>query len=558
MKLFRIRIVVLIGCLALAGMGVVQYGRIVKDEHVLLESCLIPIDGESDISGELIKSPEYNPGVYYEGTLLPYDKENSRLYLPQNHEESEWYGKLAAVIDGKDYPVYILRDMMDHMTDKEKKKEAIRESRDFIIYVPVNDKEYCKFLLTITGMPLISMTTGYTAEAENIPDEADPDKLYFGSETKYYGEFLMMDPGGQSGQYQITEAAVCYHYKGASTSWFEKNSYSIDLLDYRGKKAEASLAGMRSDSTWKLNSLYTDENRIREITASRIWELIDEANEDINESGPNMEYVELIVDNEYRGVYCLVEPIDAKKMNLEENDILYKIIGWDIPDTESIQKSADMGWKIQYPNIRIRYPKEIKDYQAAWYPIDDYLEIFYRGDIVPYEEAVKHIDLGNFCDMMIFTMVVSGSDNSYKNTYLVSECGDGFQNYRMKQIPWDLDYTFGNVYQYGAEKSVGFDDDCQKEYVEGVLFRLYEDNPEEVVLRVKERWKKYRNDFLSTDRIIDLLDGNREYLLETGAFVREKERWPQGGVNPDIDYLKEFQNNRMDWLDSYFASWPDN
>lgn len=68
-----------------------------------------------------------------------------------------------------------------------------------------------------------------------------------------------------------------------------------------------------------------------------------------------------------------------------------------------------------------------------------------------YEEAEKHIDMDNFCDMLIFTMVVSGSDNFWKNAFYVAECSDGVWNYQMKQIPWDLDYTFGNVYHYGGE-----------------------------------------------------------------------------------------------------------
>lgn len=546
--------VVLIGFVVSTGIGVVKYGQFVKGRengHVFLENCLVTVDRESDIPGELIKAPDYNPGIYYEGTLLPYDKENCRLYLPQNYGSSEWYGELKAVIDGESCPLYILRDDMI-----EKKKEAIRENHDFTIYVPASETDYCRFLLTITGMPLISMSTEYETEAEDIPYEVDPDKKYFGSETKYYGEFLILDPCTRSGQYQITESAVCYHYKGASTSFFEKKSYDIELLDYRGEKADVSLAGMRPDSSWKLNSLYTDKNRIREITASQIWELIDEANDDINESGPNMEYVELIVDNDYKGVYCLTEPIDAKKMRLQETDILYKVINWEIPAAEDIQESVNNGWKIQYP-FRIRYPKEIKDYQAAWYPINDYLEIFYRGGIIPYEEAVKHVDLDNFCDMMIFTMAVSGSDNFYKNTYYVSECGNGLWNYRMKQIPWDLDYTFGNVYLYAAERNVDFDDDWQKVYVEDALFRLYEKNPKEIAVRLNERWEKYRNDFLGTDRINALLEENRNYLLVTGAFLREKERWPQGDVDMNIDYLKEFQINRMNWLDNYFVSWLD-
>lgn len=551
MKMFRISMILIIGVMCLAGMDIARYGWNLKDSRALLESCLIPVNGESDISGQPIRTPDYNPGIYYEGSLLPYDKGSGRLYLPQAYGQSEWYGKLAAVIDGKEYPIYFLCDEMI-----EKKEEAVRESHDFVIYVPVNGNEYCKFLLTITGMPLISMVTEYEEEAEEIPYEVDPDKKYFGSETRYYGEFLMMDPGAGSGQYQITEAAVCYHYKGATAATLDKKSYSIDLLDYRGEKAAVSLAGLHAGDTWKLNALYTDESRVREITASQIWELIDKANENINESGPNMEYVELIVDNVYRGVYCLVEPVNAEKMNLKKHDVLYKAIDWKAPDKESIQESIDMKWKIQYP-VRIRYPKDIEDYRAAWYPMDNFLDIFYRSDETSYEEALKYIDLDNFCDMAIFVMTVSGSDNSFKNTYYVAECGEESRDYRMKMIPWDLDYTFGNVYRSGTDRAVEFNSDFREIYMEYAMFWLYVKNPEEMAARLNERWNKYRKDFLATDRVIAMLEENRDYLLKTGAYIREKECWPEGGVNPDIEYLKAFQFERMEWLDGYFASWFD-
>ena len=52
----------------------------------------------------------------------------------------------------------------------------------------------------------------------------------------------------------------------------------------------------------------------------------------------------------------------------------------------------------------------------------------------------------------------------------------------------------------------------------------------------------------------NISDNNREYLLDTGAFIRERERWPQIGVDMNIEYLKEFQDARMRWLDEYFES----
>ena len=554
MKLHRMGITILIGFVLLTGIYAVKYYRIVSTKghyDILLENCLIQIDDIEENFGKLTERiPEYNPGIYYMGTLLPYDKQNNRLYLPQNYKETKWYGELTAVIEGEVCPIYVLSDEMI-----EEKVRAIREGHDFILYVQINDEEYYKVLLTITGMPLISLNTEYEKEAEEIPYEVDPDKSIFGSETRYYGDFLMIDSGVRSGQYQITEAALCYHYKGASTLGFEKKSYSIDLLDYRGEKINVSLAGMRSDSTWKLNALCTDKNLIREITASQIWELFDEANVDINEAGPNMEYVELIVDNEYRGVYCLVEPIDAKKMELQEDDVLYKVIDWQVPGAEDILESVNMGWKVQYP-VRIRYPKEIRDYRKVWYPIDDYLNLFHRGNEIEFDEAMKHINLDNYCDMFLFTMVVCGSDNAYKNTYYVAESNNGIENYQMKQIPWDLDYTFGNEYCYECERNVAFKKDSyDKIYAEDALIRLFGSNPEAIGDRLKEKWEEYRHSFLATEYVINLMEENREYLLETGAFKREKERWPQSGADMDIEYLKDFQDTRMRWLDDYFEAW---
>lgn len=552
MKLWRIVIIVLSGCVLAAGMYIAKYHKI-ADEMLSaskpLSEGIILIDSEKELSGAEFAETDCNPGIYFEGTLLPYDKENNRLYLPQNYTEEEWYGSLSAVIDGAEYPVYLLKDEM-----WDNKSEAIRTNHDFVLVVET-DREAYRFLLTVTGMPLISVVTEREEEAEEIAYEEDPDKLYYGSETRYYGEFLMLNPETESGQYEITEAGICYHYKGATSATFEKKGYSFELLDYKGNSAEISLAGLRCGSKWKLNALYTDVNRIREITASQLWEQIDAANPDINEAGPNMEYVELIVDNEYKGIYCLVEPIDEDKLELDKNDVLYKVIDWFVPDDEAIQGSVDMGWRVSYP-IRIRYPKakEIVDYSKVWQPIRDYLNTFYRGGEIQYEEAVSHINLENFADMLLFTMAVSASDNSYKNTYYVAESTDD-SGYVIKAIPWDLDYTFGNVYQYGAVNNVLYEGSYTKVYAESTLSMLWYEAQDEIGSVLLERWAQYRENILSTDNILKLLNKNRDYLIETGAVLREQERWPEAGVDMDIDYLLDFQIKRMEWLDNYFDSW---
>ena len=61
-----------------------------------------------------------------------------------------------------------------------------------------------------------------------------------------------------------------------------------------------------------------------------------------------------------------------------------------------------------------------------------------------------------------------------------------------------------------------------------------------------------------TKNILDMLVENRDYLMKTGAIKRECERWKDLEISSDIDYLLEWQENRMNWLDEFFADWATN
>lgn len=493
------------------------------------------------------KSVSGNPGVCFEQVLLPYDSASATLYLPQSLETAEWTGNLSVDAQGESYFLCALQD--SYWRDKQ---TAVKENHGFTVWM-VGEDCYYEFRLVISGMPVISMSTERIEEQEEVDAQIDPDKKYYGSETLHYGAVSVWNPGIGSGVYEIFQSNVCYHFKGASTQNFEKKSYSLKLQDYQGGKINASLLGMRSDNSWKLNALNTDVNRIREITASQIWEQFDEADDSVKEPGPRMEYAELVVDGEYKGLYCLVEPVDEKKLELDKNDVLYKVIGWEAPSNEDIQISVENSWKVQYP-VRVRYPKNINDYASAWYPMRDYLGIFYEAPELDYEKALTRVNVNNLCDLFMFTMVTSASDNCFKNTYFAADVSSE-DVYAMRQIPWDLDYTFGNQYSYNVLNNVRFEQDYRVVYAETSLPRLKIANPEEIGLPFLERWNTYRESFLRTDAILQLLQQNRQYIMDTGAVAREKERWPEAQVDMDIDYLLDFQTKRMEWLDGFFADW---
>ena len=496
------------------------------------------------------KETAENPGITFENAMLPYDTVTNTLYLPQSVNDEQWSGYLSVQIQSPDKIDYYICS-----PDDEKwftKTEAIWENHKYTVWL-VSESDYYEFQMVVTGTPVMAISTERMEVPEAPTYEEDPDGLYFGSEPLYYGKVTVIDPDMSENGYTITEAGICYHKKGLTSGNFVKKSYSIELKDENECDVNISLLGMRKDNSWKLNSLYTDSSRIREITASQIWASFDVYDVAVNEPGPKMEYVELVLDDEYQGLYCLVEPVDRKKLQLGLPDVLYKIIGWEIPDDEDIQDSVNRRWKIR-SSIRIRYPKEISDYEAAWLPMRNYLELFYRNNESDYYESLTSVDLNNIMDFSFFVMATSASDNSFKNSYLAAYRTE--KGHIIYQIPWDLDYTFGNVYTY-ADLPVKFDPDVSLIYTNEVLLRLYNVAPQEIGPQVWERWNEYRNSFLGYENIENLMLENRDYLLKTGAAVREIEKWPDVDISMDIDHILEYQAARLEWLDEYYSEWEN-
>lgn len=485
-----------------------------------------------------------NPGICYEGALLAYDARGI-CYLPQSPGE-EWVGELSAA-DGAQEGYFLCMPQDVYLDSRE---DAIRESHEFTLWM-VGENTYYEVSLVVTGMPVISMTTQRQEEPEEFDYYEDPDRWTFDRDFMNYGTISVFNPGVGTGQYEIVQSRVRYHDKGGITRGFYKRSYSLSLQDANEENIDVSLLGMRSDNSWKLNSLVTDPNKIREKTASQIWEQFDLADDSFHEAGPREEYVEVVIDNEYRGLYCLVEPVDDKKFALDRNDILYKTYGEKPTEDSDYQQVAEAGWKMT-DTVRLRYPEENIDFNQAWYPMRDYTNTFMWSEAADPEAVEEKINLGNICDNLMYLMVCSGSDNQYKNNYYVAKV-DAPGDYTMYRIPWDMDLTFGNVFALEADTKSYFEEDYTVSYTMEEWDAVYASDPEEIGTFLSERWSAYRETFLSTEYINGLLTANRDYLINSGAVLREKERWPEDELSMDIDYLLKYQSRRMEWLDTFFA-----
>lgn len=481
------------------------------------------------------KTSPVNPGVLFGQAKVPYSSDGT-LYLAQDFNVENWVGEL--VTDSQDTYLCMLPD--EAWQDK---AGSIRDDHIFKIYL-VEESAYYPLNLVICGMPVMTLTTEREEEQDLGDYETDPDRYCFDPDVIWYGKVQVFNPGTGVKNYQIMESNVKYYLRGDSSSSFEKKSYSVGLLDAKGENLDVSLLGMRSDNSWKLKGMVADGKKIREKTACDLWEKFSETNTEVNEAGPRMEYLELVVDNDYVGLYGIVEPVDAAKLELDNNDVLYKSTNWIIPEDEDFDYAIERSWRLM-TYIRVRYPDIITDYTKTWYPVRDYLNTFYHGggDDRP---ARDKIYVSNAVDMLLFNMAVSGSDNYFRNLYFAADVTESGQ-YTMRQIPWDLDLTFGTIV------GNGFKDDETVVYEEAAVPFLRDTDPDAVHPYLQKRWGEARESFLSTESIKNVMHENQDFLLNSGVMERENERWPDYKMTTDLKKMEDLLERRMDWLDGYFA-----
>lgn len=498
----------------------------------------IPVVENLDfLNGKEEKTSPQNPGVLFGQALLPYASEGT-LYLAQDFSVEEWVGEL--VTNSRDSYLCMLPDEA-----WDNKAESIRDNHVFRIYL-VEEDAYYPMDLVICGMPVMTLTTERVEEQDLGDYETDPDKFCYDPEVIYYGKLQLFNPGTGVSQYEIMESGVRFHLRGDSSSSFEKKSYALGLLDSKGENLDASLMGMREENSWKLKGMVADGKKIREKTACDLWEEFAASNTEVNEDGPRMEYLELIIDNDYVGLYGIVEPVDAKKLGLDKNDVLYKSTNWIIPEDEDFDYAVEHRWRLM-TYIRVRYPQAITDYTKTWYPIRDYINTFYHGEGDD-RPAESKIYISNAVDNLLFNMVVSGSDNYFRNLYFAADVSESGE-YVMRQIPWDLDLTFGAVV------GNGFNDDETVVYEEQAVPYLQSVRPESYRPYLQERWARARESFLDTEHILDLMHENQDFLLNAGVMERENTRWPEYKMSTGLEKIEDLQRRRMDWLDCYFAEY---
>lgn len=472
-------------------------------------------------------------------TEIPYACEEGCYYLPLAPDEPEWEQEsirsLAEDLGGT------LSVLMEP-GDAPDKQESIRESEVYrLIYA---DREgYCEYSLIFTGFPMVMITT-----ADGLAVSEDPV-----NEREKLVDFRMYI-SGKARQYDsyILDSAAYLKLRGNASAYLDKKSFKLSLVrrENLAQNNQLNILNIRTDDDWIFYGMYAEGTKARDKLAAELWNSFGRFTEFGTDYGYTMEYTETIINGRYWGLYGIMPRVDAKQLGLcyeEEGarDILYKT---NVPVKPSLEllEQAKLEGETELREVEIQFPKHAAD-EMLWNPL---LRLLALMELRNAEQLYEEMDTENLVDYWIYLQLLYAEDNSWKNQFLVAK--DMGESYRFLIVPWDLDYSFGLVYdeeQDGA-KSYGYD-------VEYILpnpvmdILLEENNTKNIAGRIRERWQALRMDVLREERILSELEEITQELERSGALNRERERWPEGLYEEDASGIEDYLKDRLQFLDIY-------
>jgi len=355
--------------------------------------------------------------------------------------------------------------------------------------------------------------------------------------------------------------------RGSSSQMFPKKSYSIETRDTDGNNLNVSLLGMPEENDWILYGPYSDKSLIRNALAYKLYE-------EMGWYSPRFRFCELILNNEYKGLYLLIGKIKRDKNRVDISKLAttdiegIDITGGYIIKIDKTEGSKTAGWYSQH-NIYYQYhypdPDDILEVQKNY--IISFIDSFeYKMNNINYsdqpEEKYKKVNIESFVDVTIISELSKNVD-AYRLSFFMYKDRDD-KDGRLTAGPiWDYNLAFGNVNYYDAEKYTGWkiiegipDDDSFK--IPFWWNKMW--NDPFFQQKFKQRWRELRNDIISENHILLLIDSLTNYISDAARRNFEKWDilntwiWPNnfvgGSWENEILYLKSWIIQRIKWIDT--------
>lgn len=481
---------------------------------------------------------EENTGlkILCNGEEIPYDKQQDVYYLPQLFQDHWKYEMKFSVLDS-DLEVFWCEDPY-----WKRMEDAIAEGHEFD-FVITDQQTIQTGKMVFTGVPILRL-----------------EKLETLEEDYFYCKVTVLDPfHNDSGRYEITHCYGYYDLRGKTSRIFPKKGWNLDLVNEDGSQFQMEMMGLRKDDDWKLNALYSDATKVKEAVCMDLWNEIAKTTESPYDAGSQMEYFELIVDEEYQGLYGMMEQIDFKQLALNrEEDILYKGYSWPEEDDRYVEDFTNRG----HYNGQVIKPGDQEITLETWQPVIDYIEATNFDYVEEFADAdalwhyiQNHMDLRNVLNIDLYVQALYASDNLYKNLYIAADRRSN-GDYTLWKLPWDLNYTFGEDFLLEEDDRTVYNLEWSEEIMPDFMITeiMLESGNQEFTESLWKTWQELRNGPLGVKNVKSIAEGYRERLERSGALSRDAKKWQDSPHETSLDEMLQFHENRLKYLDQYYFS----
>ena len=422
-------------------------------------------------------------------------------------------------------------------------------------------------ILTDSNLPIMVILTDIDPDTNlpiDIPDEpkvlATMQLIYRPDGTRNYLTDITNDT------FLNYNGRIGIELRGSSSQVLEKKPYGFTtLMEDDESNNNVNLLGMPSENDWVLNSLAYDPSMVRDYLSYTL-------SSNMGNYAPRVKYIEVIVNDDYKGVYILTEKIkrDSDRVNLTKiadfDNTSPEVTGGYIVKADKINGDDEVAWTMPNSggwetNFLHHYPKteDITGQQA------DYIEnIFYdlATQTNPANTSISDgypsiIDIPSFVDYMIMAEFASNPDAYQFSTFFHKDRAG-----KLRAGPiWDYNLSFGNdLFVFGFDRS--FYDIWQFEF-ENTGAKFWKDLFQEDSFNcyIAKRWLELTaiNQPLNFVTISNLIDEYFNLLAESQE--RELQRWPPEDGWPtvadqeeNIIEMKVWIENRIDWMNNNIGS----
>lgn len=381
---------------------------------------------------------------------------------------------------------------------------------------------------------------------------------------------------------QVTDPANAYDGKigieirGASSQFMPQTPYAIETRDDAGQERDISLFGMPKESDWCLIPNYNDKAFSRNPLSFHLFN-------QMGQYAPRTQLVEVVVNNEYKGIYLFCERIkrDNDRVNIQKADptalsgnalsggYIFKIdysSGFDNWTSKFTPFAA--------PNVAINYvfhyPKAVDLSQAQRGYMKKYMD---NAETVLHSALSndtvqgyrRYFDTQSFIDYFLLNEVARNNDGSKKSRFFYKDQNSVDSLIKAGPV-WDFDWAWKDINEcatFAATDGSGWSyriNDCNPDIYSPDLYPLMLKDTL-FSQAVCKRYAELRQTIFATDYMHQYVDSIAE--LVQSAQVRHYIKWnilgydswtPEVNFSPtnfqgEVSKLKSWITRRMNWLD---------